>query len=90
VEPLLEPRLSNEVEEWEKMTDCIICGRKSEGRYCQLHKRAHANLVKGFETWSRAMDIEWRDYLKRVAEHQNTGKWVVEVCKDLLDQEGRS
>jgi len=70
------------------MMGCVVCGRKSEGRYCQLHSEAYGNLVQGFEKWKPAMGIGWLDYLKRVAENQNTGKWVVEVCKDLLTRQG--
>ncbi len=71
------------------MMECAICGRRSERRYCHLHDKAYENLVKGFEVWKSAMDIGWSDYLKRVAENQNTGRWVAEVCKDLLSREER-
>jgi len=47
------------------------------------------NLVKGFEVWKHALGINWRDYLKTIAVNPYTGKWAVEVCKDLLAREER-
>ncbi len=68
---------------------CVICGRKTDDRYCHLHQRAYVALVKGFEAWKRALGISWRDYLKKVAMNPYTGKWAVEVCTDLLTCEER-
>jgi hypothetical protein len=47
------------------------------------------NLVKGFEVWKHALGINWRDYLKTIAVNPYTGKWAVEVSKDLLTREER-
>ena len=70
--------------------NCVICGRQTDERYCRIHDDAHKNLVLGYEAWKRAMDISWLKYLKRISGNQRTGKWVVEVCKDLLTHRGKT
>jgi hypothetical protein len=40
--------------------------------------------------WKQALDINWLEYLKRVAANQSTGKWAVEVCQDLITQRGKT
>ena len=69
---------------------CVICGRQTDERYCHLHDRARKNLVQGYEVWKHALDIDWLDYLKRVAGNQSTGKWAVDVCQDILTQRGKT
>jgi hypothetical protein len=68
---------------------CVICGRPTDERYCRLHAGAYQNLIQGFEVWTRALDVDWREYLQRVAANQRTGRWVVDVCQDLLAQGGK-
>lgn len=68
---------------------CVICGRKADEKYCQLHCRAYMNLVKGFQEWKHAIGVNWCDYLKKIVMNPYTGKWAVEVCKDLLAREER-
>ena len=70
--------------------NCVVCGRQTDERYCRFHERAHKNLVQGYEVWKHALDINWLKYLKRVAGNQSTGKWVVEVCQDLLTHRGKT
>jgi hypothetical protein len=82
--------MSHEVEEETGVMNCVICGRQTDERYCPLHDRAHMNLVQGYEVWKQALGVNWLEYLKRVAANQNTGKWVVEVCQDLLIQRGKT
>ena len=83
--------MSHEVEEeGTRVMRCVICGRQTDERYCPLHDRAHKNLVQGYEVWKHALDINWLEYLKRVAGNQSTGKWAVEVCQDILIQRGKT
>ncbi len=89
--PLLEPCLPHE-DEAVNMTEtgCGICGRPTDDRYCRLHAEAYAHLIQGYAVWTRALDVDWQTYLQRVAVHPSTGRWVVDVCRNLLTHQGKA
>jgi len=68
---------------------CKLCGRvREEGSiYCSYHQRAYYYLSKAFESWRRALDIDWPGFLGDVSENPATGEWAREVAESLL-QEG--
>ena len=68
---------------------CKLCSRetKSESKYCELHDRAHANIVKKFETWKKASGASWEEYLNELVKNSFTGVWVKEVAEQLLKKE---
>ena len=68
---------------------CKICERETANEYCELHKKAHENVVQRYETWKEAMDIPWKEYLNEVAENPYTGSWAKEVAKYLSQKEER-
>jgi len=68
---------------------CPICGKGASNSYCDFHGTASDNLVKAYKEWREAMNIEWEEYLKIIAENPNTGMWAVEVARDLLKREER-
>ncbi len=71
------------------MVKCKICERKAVNEYCELHERAHENVVQRYEIWKEAMDISWKEYLNEVAENPYTGSWAKEVARHLSRKEER-
>ena len=45
------------------------------------------NLKETYKIWKKAMDIDWKKYLEAVRRNKNSGEWVVEMCKHLLEKE---
>ncbi len=67
---------------------CKICNRNSDdNEFCGLHKKAHENLIRGYESWVNAMEIPWENYLSDVAKNPSTGLWVKEVAEYLQKKE---
>jgi hypothetical protein len=66
---------------------CKICNREAVGEYCELHERAHRNIVKKYEVWRTASNLSWEEYLNEVAKNPYTGSWVKEVV-DYLKKSG--
>jgi len=66
---------------------CKVCDEESMGDYCLAHDVAMNNLKETYKTWEKAMNIEWKKYLEAVRQNVNTGEWVVELCKHLLEKE---
>jgi hypothetical protein len=67
---------------------CVICNQKTDdGEFCALHKGAHGNLIRGYESWVKAMEIPWESYLDAVAKNPSTGLWVKEVVEYLKNKE---
>jgi hypothetical protein len=63
---------------------CVVCGREAAaGDYCQLHNKAHKNLVKNYIRWKRASDVTWKEYLSEVVMNPLTGHWAKEVAQYL-------
>jgi len=48
---------------------------------------AMKNLKETYKTWKKAMDIDWKKYLDAVRQNKNSGEWVIELCKHLLEKE---
>jgi len=36
--------------------------------------------------WRKASDIEWKEYLREIANNPFTGMWAREVAEDLLKE----
>lgn len=63
---------------------CKICDKEAVGAYCEEHERAHANLVKEYDAWKKALEISWKEYLSEVTKNPYTGSWVKEVAEHLI------
>lgn len=67
---------------------CKICSREAQtqtsSQYCDLHQKAYENLLKKFEIWKKASNMEWDEYLKQVAKNPLTGIWAKEVAENIL------
>lgn len=66
---------------------CPICGEELDGEeFCKRHKKAYLNIKQAFNDWKKALDISWDEYLNKLIENKNSGKWVKEVAEYLLSQ----
>ena len=70
------------------MNVCPICGREVAERseLCLYHRHALDNLRDVFGDWERALGIDWKEYLNRVQELDETGMWVREIAEHLMSQ----
>lgn len=66
---------------------CKVCDEESMVDYFLAHDVAMNNLKETYKTWEKAMNIEWKKYLEAVRQNENSGEWVVELCKNLLEKE---
>jgi len=66
---------------------CAVCDREAAEKYCMFHEEAYLNVVQKFETWKRATDASWKQYLKELVENAYTGCWAKEVAEHLLKNE---
>ncbi len=71
------------------MTQCQICGRRTEkdDDLCRYHAEAQQNLKDVYERWKHALDITWDEYLTRIVELEGTGRWVKEVIQYLRKED---
>jgi len=69
---------------------CKVCSREAQtqppSKYCELHQKAYENIQKKFETWKKASELEWKDYLHEIAKNPLTGVWSKEVAESLLSE----
>lgn len=63
---------------------CKVCSREAQTEYCELHKKAYANIMQKFETWKNAAEVSWEQYLNELVKNPFTGAWVKEVAQHLL------
>ena len=64
---------------------CVICDREAvEKEYCELHIKAYQSIVKKYETWKKALEISWKDYLSEIVKNPFTGEWAKEVAEHLI------
>ena len=68
---------------------CSLCWRRREGssEYCVYHQAAHENLLKAYKEWRKALEIEWEDYLVAISARPESGAWVQDVARNLLEKE---
>jgi hypothetical protein len=63
---------------------CKICTREaSNDEYCELHMKAYEAIAKKYESWRRALEISWKEYLSEIAKNPLTGAWAQEVAEHL-------
>ena len=70
------------------MNECIVCGRNpiDNSEYCSYHNEGFENLRDAFEIWKEALDIEWVEFLLRIQEEENLGKWARDVVDHLMQE----
>jgi hypothetical protein len=64
--------------------NCIVCGKKAESKFCELHEQAYKNLLRNYKAWKSSMRVSWAEYLTKIQNNEFTGLWVKEVARYLL------
>lgn len=62
---------------------CKICNREADKEYCEVHMKAYENIVKKYDSWEKALEISWKEYLSEIAKNPFTGEWAKEVAQHL-------
>jgi hypothetical protein len=65
------------------VSKCEICGRDSNGEYCEFHEKAYSNVLEKYVVWRDALGISWKEYLSVVEKNPYTGSWAKEVTVKL-------
>jgi hypothetical protein len=69
---------------------CRLCDRPVEDverALCEYHARAYRSLREGYGRWREAYgDLTYPEYLRRLIELPEAGRWVKEVAR--LELEG--
>ena len=67
------------------MTFCTICGRVAlkESDYCNYHQDALDNLKSSYEHWSKASGVSWEEYIEKLCQIEETGRWVLDVVEQI-------
>jgi hypothetical protein len=71
------------------MTACRLCKRECApaSDFCAYHLAAKKNLDSAYKQWSEAYGgMAWKEYLRRVTQSSETGRWAKEVA-ELLSRE---
>ena len=63
------------------MNKCVICGKNVAKRFCYVHEKTYENVKKKCKLWNEAATISREEYLNRVVDNPNTGRWVKEVTR---------
>ena len=68
---------------------CTLCWRRREdsSEYCAYHLTAQQNLLKAFRDWREAVEVEWVNFLVAVLARKESGEWVRDVVRHLLEKE---
>lgn len=67
---------------------CSVCERQAETDLCQYHLEAKNEVENAYRGWCEAYGtISREEYLERVIKNPETGEWVMDVAKMLLDLE---
>jgi hypothetical protein len=70
------------------MSDCPICGRTIQKKFCAYHQQAFDNLRNTHAKWETAAGISWEEYLVKLSDLEDTGRWIVEVIEFITQQDG--
>lgn len=67
------------------MTYCTICGRIAlkESTICRYHKEALDNLQSSYKHWQEASGVSWEEYIEKLCQIEETGRWVFEVAEQI-------
>jgi hypothetical protein len=70
------------------MTECPICGRSLQEKFCSYHETAFDNMKEMYAKWKTAAGLSWEDYLNKISDLEATGRWVREVIEFITLQGG--
>ena len=70
------------------MTDCPICGRDKQEKFCSYHQAAFENMKKMYAEWETAAGLSWDNYLDKISNLEDTGRWIREVIDFITQEDG--
>jgi len=70
------------------MTDCPICGRDLQGKFCSYHETAFDIMKEMYAKWETAAGLSWEAYLNKISGLEGTGRWIREVIEFIMQQDG--
>ncbi|MFX1449235.1 MAG: hypothetical protein ACFFCM_00250 [Promethearchaeota archaeon] len=73
-----------------KTPKCKICEKRIEtGDFCEYHELARKKIDENYNNWKEAYGggLSLKEYIKKISDHEKSGKWVKEVAKYLLENE---
>ena len=70
------------------MTECPICGRDLQEKFCSYHQTAFSNLKEMYAEWETAAGLSWDAYLDKIGNLEDTGRWIREVIEFITQQDG--
>ena len=70
------------------MTECPICGRDLQEEFCSYHQTAFNNLKEMHAEWEAAAGLSWENYLDRISDLEETGRWIREVIEFIMQVDG--
>jgi hypothetical protein len=70
------------------MSECPICGRDKQEEFCSYHQTAFNKLKETHEKWVTAAGFSWEEYLDKISEIEDTGRWIREVIEYITLQGG--
>ncbi len=66
--------------------NCIICGFYSNGnKLCFKHEAAARSIVENYNIWQMAFNISLEEYLRSILKNKDTGTWVAEMAKYIIE-----
>lgn len=71
---------------------CTICGRNvlEKKEYCRYHQQALENLTASYEGWKDASGVSWEEYIERLSEIEETGRWIRDMAEQIRSEDGPS
>ncbi len=61
--------------------ECQICKRqvRLNSALCRYHSLALRRLLRRYDAWQKAAQVEWKEYLRRLDSNPFTGAWIREI-----------
>ena len=67
---------------------CPMCGRDKQDEFCSYHQTAFDNVKEMYAKWETAAGLSWEEYLQKISDIEDTGRWIVEVIEFITQQDG--
>ncbi|MHA2118665.1 MAG: hypothetical protein ACW98J_07075 [Candidatus Thorarchaeota archaeon] len=58
----------------------------SDDELCRYHQEAFSNLKTAYEGWKKATGMNWEEYIGKIVQIEETGRWVVDVIEHITQQ----
>jgi len=52
-----------------------------------LHQEVYQTIAENYDSWRKALNLSWKEYLSEIERNPLTGEWIKEVAKKLIEEE---